>query len=178
MNDLYKEGEMCLNFSNEEIQKELVEPIKKIDGIKVKIKSPDDILIDLNENDSSNIGFIILDDEEDFFISFDSYQISIYFLGEEIMLIDDSAKSSYSFSDTEYNIVYEGAIRECSHHEILSTIYEMIKLLSGAQEVSIRLTPSELNGRMYKTYKYELDIISNNNLKGVYKFENIVFLVK
>ena len=54
----------------------------------------------------------------------------------------------------------------------------MIKLLSGAQEVSIRLTPSELNGRMYKTYKYELDIISNNNLKGVYKFENIVFLVK
>ena len=60
MNDLYKEGEMCLNFSNEEIQKELVEPIKKIDGIKVKIKSPDDILIDLNENDSSKIGFIIL----------------------------------------------------------------------------------------------------------------------
>lgn len=108
--ELYKESECCMEFNNEEILDYFVKPLKDKPNLMIKILTEDKEIPDF---ENGKIEIVCLDgDKEELYISFMGCQTSIFIKNEEIMFIDEKAKSNYTISDTKYNVVYEGILRK------------------------------------------------------------------
>lgn len=173
MSYVYEEGQVCMDFSNEEIISYLVEPLSKNPKAELRILSDDEEFL---PSSGKMIEYVVLDGEnEDFHVSFYRHQTSIFFLNEEIMLIDDAIKEKYTSSDTYGNVVYEGSLRDKSHQEILELIYELVTLLIGAESISIEEKKISQVGLEYPKCEYKIKITSDEVVTKIVKYANITF---
>ncbi len=176
-NNIYREDEECMNFSNEQIMKYIIEKVCEEDNIDIILKSDDDMIIDATSNEK--ICTIIFDGiKENFFINFYGGQTSLFFNDEEIMFIDDNIKDLYTSSDTKGNIVYEGELRNKTHEKILKLFVDIIIILLGYENVSIEyMHIPEKNKKWYVYYENIITIYGKEEGKGTYVFENLTFKV-
>lgn len=167
----------CMQFTNEEIENGIIKKFIDMPGVEIKRLSETGKV--LSEKSFEPIETLCFDgDKENIFINFLGIETDIFICNEEIMLIDESAKDIYTLSDVYHNIVYEGNLRELSHHEILQLIADFIKCFLGATDLRITELPVQ-NPKSYKTYNYYsplcyiVDVTNNRTNKRQKRFENI-----
>ena len=90
------------------------------------------------------------------------------------MFIDENVKNNYTTSDTMYNVVYEGNLRNLTHKEILGLIIEIISYFICANEIYVYKEELIDNSNTYKKYSYRIDVVSDfvERKEGIYN--NIV----
>ncbi|SHJ93407.1 hypothetical protein SAMN02745163_02864 [Clostridium cavendishii DSM 21758] len=162
-----------VDISNEDIKEHLLSHIKGLPNVDFKFE------IDCEDKE---IKYLKLDgDKEDFFICFYPWQISIFCLNEHFMFIDDSFREhNITSSDTFGEIVYEGKFKDKNSLEILEIIFNVIRIVYGANSINhekINTDIKTISGYDTK-YNYTIRIINplyNNSI--VYKLENITFYV-
>jgi len=176
MNDLYKNDEYCMDFSNEEIVKYFINKVTTHPNVCVKtFRSNED---EQSFDSSNNYKYFCFDGEkEDFCIGFWGHQTAIFILNEEFMFIDDCSKEQRSSSDTYGNVVYEGTLRDKTHEEILAIIYELFTILLGTQEIVINEIIESQTGFQYPKCRYNVSINKSENTKKFIQFENIFFTI-
>lgn len=87
----------CMDFTNEEIEKYLLERVNKETALKAKCLSEEGNEIDITTG--IKIDAIVFDEEENIFITFLGCQTSIFIYDEEFMFIDQKSRESYTSSD-------------------------------------------------------------------------------
>ena len=108
----------CMEFTNEEIEEFLIKEFINNPYVKIIRMSSDGEVI--SSDSVVPIETLSLDGEQEkLFINFLGIQTSIFINDTEIMLIDESAKGTYTSSDVYHNVVYEGELRCLEHSEIL-----------------------------------------------------------
>lgn len=172
---MYKE--YCMQFTNEELEKGIIERFIDIPGVEIKRLSEAGEVLDKRSLES--IETICFDgDEENIFVNFLGIETDIFIFDKEIMLIDESAKGIYTSSDVYHNIVYEGNLRELSHDEILQLITDIIKCFIGATDLRVTELPVQ-KSKSYKSFNYYsplcyiVDVNNDKINKQQKKFENI-----
>lgn len=176
MNEKYKE--YCMEFSNEELKKYMIEYLinnswnNKL--IRFLSEDGDEIEIDSSEK----VGAIVFDGfDENLFINFYGIHTSILVYDIEIMFIDEKSKGIYTSSDVYNNVVYEGNLREMSHEEMLKMFSEIILCFIDAEEVS--MTQLDVPENKYKKYNYYkphmfiVEVKNNDTIKKTRVYENI-----
>ncbi|EPY05631.1 hypothetical protein PAALTS15_18913 [Paenibacillus alvei TS-15] len=175
MDNVYSEGQLCMEFTNEEIMNYLVEPLKKHSNICVKALTLDEKEVqDTNEQ----IRYVSIDEDKDCYFSFLGFQTSLFVLEEEFMFIDDEAKEDIVSSHTYGNVVYEGSLRDKSHKEILELMYQISSILVNVKELEIEERKVSQTGIQYPKCEYNVKLISDVIEKGSISFSNILFTFK
>lgn len=176
MSEKYKE--YCMNFSNEEIRKYMIEYLtnNSMDNKLIRFLSEDGDKIEFNS--SEKIGTIVFDgDNENLFINFYGIHTSIFVYDMEIMFIDEDSKGTYTSSDVYNNVVYEGNLREMSHEEMLKMFSEIVLCFSDAEDVS--MSQSEIPENKYKKYNYYephrfiIEVKNSHTMRRESVYENI-----
>ncbi|CAH1226408.1 MULTISPECIES: hypothetical protein [Paenibacillus] len=171
MSYVYDNGQLCMDFSNEEIITYLVEPLSKHPKVELRVLSGDEEFIPAS---GKRIEYVVLDGEhEDVHVSFYRHQTSIFFLNEEMMFIDDAVKGNYTSSDTYGNVVYEGSLRDKSHQEILELIYEMLTIVIGVKSTTIEETKISQVGLEYPKCEYKIKMTSDEMVTKIVKYANV-----
>ena len=175
-NDLYRKDEYCMNFTNHEIICFLVNRVKEYPNILVKLSSDDGT--DMTLNMGKQIKYVCFDGEkEEFYVSFFNHQTSIFIMNQEFMLIDDNAKENYTSSATYGNVVYEGTLRDKTHGEILTLIFDFFKVLLGTMKIVINETKISQDGWQYPKCDYIIKLTNGTNIKKVIRYANIEFVI-
>lgn len=164
-----KDKKWCMNFSNSEIQKFIIDKLDYSVDCKYIV---DDNYV---ERDSKkDFEYVTFDGEkQEFYISFLKRQTSIFIYNNEIMFIDDEEKKNYTISDVYGNIVYEGALKKLSHEQILTMLCQLINLFYGSKNIEVLQEPLSNPSGSYPKYNYRLRVSNPFYQTGVYKFENI-----
>ena len=168
MSENYKE--YCMKFSNEELQKNMVEYLIKNswDEKKLRFLSEDGNEIEIDS--SEKIGTMVFDgNDENLFINFYGIHTSIFAYDVEIMFIDEDSKGTYTSSDVYNNVVYEGNLREMSHEEMLKMFSDIILCFIGAEDAS--MTQFDVPKNKYKKYNYYEPHEFLVNVKNSYTIE-------
>lgn len=172
-----EQGLSCLDFSNEEIIKYLVNVQRKFPmDIRFKI---DDIYVD--DSERRDFEYLIFDgEEENIFIRFDKTRFAICFgETEEMLFISDVVKKYHTISDTAWIIVYEGEIEMKTSEELLNMFSQIIDLVGGATDIHVDIKErSRKEEDSYPKCDYVIDLKNQYAEKGVYIFENITIVVK
>lgn len=172
---MYKD--YCMEFTNEELEELFIKAIQRHSEIVIIRRSAEGELI--NQGSSIPIETISLDGEqEDLFIIFFGMQTLIFVQNTEIMLIDESAKGTYTSSDLYHNVVYEGELRNLTHLEIFEFLIDIIEcfISDKENEVTELDVPSNKKYKKYNYYEPHCYVINvmGNEVKGRQKiFENI-----
>lgn len=175
MTDIYRKGQFCMEFTNEEIMNHLVEPLKKHTNMCVKALTLDEKEVqDINEQ----IRYVSINEDKDFYFSFLGFQTSLFILDEEFMFIDDDAKENITSSHTYGNVVFEGSLRDKSHKEILELMYQISSMLENVKELEIEERKVSQTGIQYPKCEYKVNLISDVIDKGSIRFSNILFTFK
>lgn len=176
-NFLMEYKDYCMQFTNDELEKGIIQELINIPGVKIKRLSESGGLLD--KDSSEPIETICFDgDSENIFVNFLGIETDIFVFDKEIMLIDESAKGIYISSDVYQNVVFEGELRKLSHSDILRLITDMIKCFIGAANVDIIEEPVP-KSKFYKIYNYYTPLFYTLNVKNgsikkqQRKFENI-----
>ena len=136
MEDLYKENEMCLEFTNEELMKYLVEPLQNYREFETVLVHDGFDQGEIYYKDK--ITHITLDGRKnDFCIALYKHMIAVFILNEEFMFIDDKAKEYQTSSETFGNIVYEGNLRSKTHKEILKEVHDLVIILMETKQIVV-----------------------------------------
>lgn len=167
----------CMEFTNEEIEEFLVKEFINNPDIKINRMSSDGDII--SSDSIIPIETLSLDGEkENLFINFLGIQTSIFVNDTEIMLIDESAKGTYTSSDVYHNVVYEGELRCLEHSEILRLICEIVDCFINNKVNEV--IDSELSGNKndqryhyYVPHCYVINVIKNQPNTKQKIFENI-----
>lgn len=93
-----------MDFTNEEIEKYLLERVNKETALKAKCLSEEGNEIDITTG--IKIDAIVFDEEENISITFLECQTSIFIYDEEFMFIDEKSRESYTFSDVWYRKIH------------------------------------------------------------------------
>lgn len=182
--DLYKDDEYCMQFTYDEIKEFLIKPLFQNENVAPFIKPIIDFHLDKNFN-FIDIDPLELQDIRDISLSvhFCNLSTNIFFADEEIMLIDDNAKSYISPSDAYKNAVYEGNLRDKTHKEILKIIYDIVCILiNNINSKTHKTIVKEINKPEKGTdflplYDYILDIKNDLNTSYHVQIENILFRI-
>jgi hypothetical protein len=110
-------------------------------------------------------------------VRFDDSSVDVFLFEEKIMLIDDETKETVRLSDTFMNVVYEGYLRNKTHKEILTLVYDFVMILYGAESIKIEETPVSQIGLQYPKCNYVVRLTKPNDKKQSIEIENIVFLI-
>ncbi|MCI8629811.1 MAG: hypothetical protein HFE57_10040 [Firmicutes bacterium] len=141
-----------MQFSNEELEKKLIQKFIDISGVEIKRLSKDGEL--LNKDSNEPIETICFDgDKENIFVNFLGIETDIFVFDEEIMLIDESVKNVYTSSDVCHNVIFEGELRKLNHDEILQLIADIIMCFINATGLNVTENPVP-KSKFYKNYKY------------------------
>ncbi len=169
---LYYGNTDCLNFTNNEIKEFLINKVSTFQNFDIVLKSDNDKILD--SNTTEKIRHVVFDGKkEEFFVSFYSHQTSLYFDNQEIMFIDDFIKQNITSSDTDYNIVYEGTLRDKTHEEILSLIVKIITLIAGYKSIEVKYNAIPAKNRKWYPYFENTIIVGGKNEISKTIFENI-----
>ncbi|MCR8984419.1 hypothetical protein NW801_04885 [Brevibacillus laterosporus] len=175
MTNIYRKGQLCMEFTNEEIMNHLVEPLKKDSNICTKALTIDEKEVqDINEQ----IRYVSINEDKDCYFSFLGFQTSLFILDEEFMFIDDDAKENIVSSHTYGNVVYEGSLRDKSHKEILELMYQISSILVNVKELDIEERKVSQTGIQYPKCEYNVKLISDVIDKRSIRFSNILFTFK
>ena len=182
--DLYKDDEYCMQFTYNEIKEFLIKPLFQNENVAPFIKPIIDFHLDKNFN-FIDIGPLELQDIRDISLSvhFCNLSTNIFFADEEIMLIDDNAKSYISPSDAYKNAVYEGSLRDKTHKEILKIIYDIVCILINSTGGEIHETlvkerdEPEKGIYIFPLCDYIIDIKNDLNKSYHVQIENILFRI-
>ena len=149
-----KYGDYCMDFTNEELKKYLIDVVTENANVNLDIRlfSEDDTEIDIDSD--RRIESIVFDGKNDnLMILFLKSESDIFMYDFELMFIDEDSKGTVTSSDTDYNAVYEGKLREMSHEQILTMFAEIILCFAGATDIKmIQLDVPE--DKHYKKYNY------------------------
>jgi hypothetical protein len=174
MKDMYAVEEDCMAFTEEILETYLFDKIRKYSGIELnysfceKSKFTGDIIGKLNCVSFDGI-------KENFVIRFfNSAMISIFLFDEQFMFIDDALKKEVRGIDG--CIVYEGYLRDKTHEQILDIIFELFKILYGAEKIEYEEQLVTKIG-FYRKNNYIVRINKPNCEKQTIQFENILFLI-
>lgn len=96
---------------------------------------------------------------------------------EEFMFIDDYAKENIVLSDTYGNVVYEGALRDKNHKEILGLFSEFVTILIGAKNITVEETIILQDGWQYPKCNYIVRLTNTIAIKNNIRYNNILFLI-
>lgn len=172
-----KYKDYCMQFTNDELEKGIIRELINISGVKIKRLSESGELLD--KDSLEPIETICFDgDSENIFVNFLGIETDIFVFDKEIMLIDESAKGTYTSSDVYHNVVFEGELRKLSHADIIHLITDMIKCFIGATDLDIIEEPVP-KSKSYKSYNYYTPLFYTLNVKNdsikkqQKKFENI-----
>ncbi len=81
------------------------------------------------------------------------------------MFVDDYIKQSITSSDTDYNIVYEGTLRDKTHDQMLLMFTEIIMLIAGYKDIKVEFNPiPSKNRKWYPYYKNTITISGNGRI--------------
>lgn len=187
MKDLYEKNSYCMNFSNEEIEKYLLTPLREKTEVMIGTSSDE---MHKYYTGKEKIEYVSLDGErENYRIHFYGFQTSIiisdetaapnrtYTFNEEFMFIDDQSKENITSSHTYKNIVYEGTLRDKSHVEILFLLCEFVNILNGAKNIKVEETEVSHEGWQYPKCKYIVKITDEKGISQRIKIENILFVI-
>lgn len=192
MKDLYDIERYCMDFSNEELKTYLLEPLRKVPGVLLKVCVESEERLPQSEKvaEPRRIDGIYLDGETgNFIINFYKHQTSIYIsdetptperkwtFNEEFMFIDDLSKEHIVSSDTHGNVVYEGTLRDKSHREVLDILRGFIELLVEVTAIKIEETVVSQTGFQYPKCKYVIRMTNGSGIKREERRENILFLI-
>lgn len=166
--------EFHMDFSNEEIFECIYKRFKNIYDIKFYNEKEEEISGESKEK----IYMVSFDDNEDLAIRFLKSETSIYIFDEQIMLIDELTKGTYTSSDTDYNIVFEGNLICKTHSEILDFMANIIECFENATGVEMNEieVPQENKYKRYNYYEphhYILNVSNGNEIRQHKVFENI-----
>jgi hypothetical protein len=176
MEDLYNSDIHCMDFSNEEILKYLVEPLKKYLQFYIRLLCKEDE--EISENSEKKITHIILDgDTEDFSLAFYGYETNIFIISEKFMFIDDIAKKDFPGCAIYANILYEGHLRDKSHKELLELFYRILVLLKDTKKIEFKEWSAwnieESQGRV----EYNVNVFNDSGVGKTIRLENILFVI-
>ena len=184
---MYGNTEYCMNFNSIDICRYLVD----------SVKTYCDVILLYNDDSQSRdyikgkiIDGLTLDgDKENFTVSFYEHQTSIYIanedsetprddrFNEEFMFINNHAKKNITSSYTFHNVVYEGALRNKTHKEILELINEFINILAGAKGIKVEETFVSQEGFQYPKNDYVIRIKNESGETKRIQKENILFII-
>jgi len=173
-----KYNENCMKFSNDELKNYLYDKFFEYDGLQIKCLSVDGDEVNIMSN--TNVETIAFDENENISIMFFGCQTSIFVYNQEIMFIDEDFKGTYTSSDIYNNAVYEGALREMSHEQMLQMFSEIIMCFIDATEVS--MTQSAVPRDKYKRYNYyepnmfTINVQNDHVSQKVRIYENITII--
>ena len=168
----------CMEFTHEEIEEFLIKEFINNPHVKIIRMSSDGDVI--SSGSAVPIETLSLDGEQEkLFINFLGIQTSIFINDTEIMLIDESAKGTYTSSDVYHNVVYEGELRGLEHSEILQLIREMVGCFISNKENKV-IESEVSNSKKYRRFNYYdphcyvINVASNQLNKKQKIFENII----
>jgi len=172
-----------MDFSNEEIDNFLIEPLRKNTNLDITMVSENDEQI--TGKCEKKIEYITFDGEifkTDFYIVFNRHSTSMYtpHVAEAFEFIDDKIKYAVRSSDTYGNVVYEGMLTGRTPKEILSLLKQFIMLFSESTSIKVKesvLSPSPTQERGYPLCDYTINITNGSNEKREVTFENIKFII-
>jgi len=128
MKDLYAQDQYCFEFENDEIIRNIIEPIQIHYGVDVYCAINDND--NLFDNGKGKIKYVSFDGTNlDFYVRFYKHLIAIFIHGEEFMFFDDKSKKNQTSSDTYGNIVHEGTFRDKTHDEILKIVFKFVNII-------------------------------------------------
>lgn len=168
----------CMEFTNEELEEFFIKKFIGYPDVTIIRLSSDGE--EISKDSEISIETISLDGErENLFVNFMGIQTSILANDTEIMLIDESAKGTYTSSDVFHNVVYEGELRCLKHEQIFELIGELVECFISNQdnEVIELEVPDDKKYKKYNYYDSHCYIINVENKKSDKKqkiFENIV----
>lgn len=167
-----------MKFSNEEIQKNMIEYLLNNSWNNELIRCLSEDGDELGIDPSEKIGTIVFDGkDENLFINFYGIHTSIFVYDLELMFIDEDSKGIYTASDVYNNVVYEGNLREMSHEEMLQMFSKIILCFADATDVS--MTQLAVPENKYKKYHYYeprmfiVNVKNNNVTEKTSTYENI-----
>lgn len=176
-----KYNEACMKFSNEEIREFFYNKFSEEVRAEMICIAEDDSKIDFESN--QKIDAIAFDEKENIYIRFWGHETSIFVYKEELMFIDEDYKGNYCSCDVDYNVVYEGKLREMSHEEMLNMFVEVVSCFLGATSVNVtQLDVPETSGyqkyRYFDPYIFIIDVENSHTDKKTQTFGNITINYK
>lgn len=185
MNNFYNKDDYCMNFTTEEIEKYLLQPIREKTEVVIKLSTGDKKSF-YSGNDKM---YFFNGNLESFNISFYGHQTSIFItdetpmpnrkftFNEVFMFIDDYAKENIVSSDTYGNVVYEGTLRDKNHKDILGLFAEFVTILIGAKNITVEETIISQDGWHYPKCNYIIRLTNTTEIKNSIRYNNILFLI-
>ena len=177
----------CMDFSNDEILKHLITPLKSYPQLKIRFMC--EFGFDITDDSTDLIGHvyfyerndnlhlflgdvitsIFITDEEDEIGNAKSHENCRFY--EQIMFIDDTRREiHHSINDTYGNIVYEGNLCNKTKAEMLTLFREMIIVLAGTEKMTFESSPMASNLSPDKK-NYIVKIENPSSPKKVVDFE-------
>jgi len=174
-----EEIKYCMNFTNEEIIKFLVNPLKKYTQLDIRFLSDDDR--ELLENTTEKIEHVILDgDKQEFYLCFYDDLINLYTPHEKFMFFDDRVSKDFKEgSDLYGEIFYEGILSNKTHKEILELLLQFVEILIGTTKVEVIevKTTDKKDKDLINIVDFVIKIFNETGEKKQITIENITFIV-
>jgi len=166
-----------MEFTNEEIIKFLVNPLKKYPQLDIRLLSDNDE--ELSEDTTQKIQCVVLDgDNQDFFLCFYGNITTLYppAKHEEFMFIDDRVKKFFTETDLYGNIFYEGILSDKTNKEILELLLRFVEILIGSTKIEIaEAKASDKNSNII--INFIIKIWNETSEKKQITIENITFII-
>jgi len=166
-----------MDFTNKEILKHLVEPLRKYEYLDIRMYTDDEE--EIFGECEGRIQCITFDgavSKAEFFIQFyeTHANIILFNLFDGFRIIDDTARGwcGETFDDM---IIYEGNLIDKTPAEILGLLREVIFLVAGATNIEVER--HILGVRSYEVCDYIIKITSKTNEKKEIVFDNIKFII-
>jgi len=166
-------------FTNEEIIKFLVTPLKKYPQLDIRLLS--DEHEEISENTIEKIKFVVLDgNKEDFYLSFYDDLTNLFTPSEQFMFFDDRISKDFKEgSDIYGNTFYEGILSNKTSKEILELLLKFVELFIGATKIefaSYTITDKK-DKDLLPVVDFIIKIWNETGEKKQITIENITFIV-
>ena len=166
MSDLYGDKN-CLDFSKEELELHLVQPIKDLYDI-------EPIYCYSKNGKVDEIQFKGISDDDLTIKQFNTGMAGFFVQNEIIMFIDDNMKNTVR--GVEGCIIYEGSLRDKTHNQILNIYLKLFDIVYGTEDIKYKeRLVSEKD--YYCIKKYFVDLKNNRKKEEIINIENISFKI-
>ena len=137
-----------MTFSIEELQREYIDKIKAAANAAIQIDY---------DGPGGTIDYIDFTFEKNSLsVRFYGFETALFLFDEKIMLVDDIQKTKYTLDHTYGNVVYDGALRNLTHSEILRLLAEITECFIdcvGVTVISQEIVPSTVDSVGKNHYK-------------------------
>ncbi|MCL1935158.1 MAG: hypothetical protein FWF57_02105 [Defluviitaleaceae bacterium] len=168
----------CMEFTNEEIIKLLVTPLKKYPQLDIRFLSEEHT--EITENSSEKIKYFVLDgNKENLYFVFHGHLTNLFVENEKFMFIDNRAKKKFTESDLYGEIFYEGILSNKTNKEILELLLKFIEILIGTTKIEVAEVKAsdKKDENDFFIIDFIIKIWNDTRKKETITIENITFIV-